>query len=237
MLDAAPAPPSLDSLRERIARLGPSRVWRPVPGPDGSLLAPGEGPDMDMLADYVGGLDVAGKSVADLGCNLGYFSFMTRRLGARSVVGLDIDPEIVRIANLLTLVHGLDQVEFRALDFLREGPESPCDMALLIDFIGRQGIAKGRLPAVAAAATAWGRRELFFTLRPAYSLDDLPLSAADLERLYPGSVRDGRFHLADTLAGLLGPAWSMRQLTTGRLSGDGKGPVAKAALLFTRVAP
>uniref|UniRef100_I2Q6R7 Ribosomal protein L11 methylase n=1 Tax=Desulfovibrio sp. U5L TaxID=596152 RepID=I2Q6R7_9BACT len=234
MLDAAPAVPSVEHLRDLLVRLGPERIWRPVPGPDGGLLAPGEGPDMDMLAGYVGGLDVAGKSVADLGCNLGYFSFMTRRRGATRVVGCDIDPEIVQVAGELAKAHGLGRVEFRAVDFLREKPDVSCDMALLIDFIGRQGIAKGRLAAVAAAAAAWGRRELFFTLRPVYRLDDLPVAPDALDRLYPGAVRDGRFHLADTLAGLLGPGWSMRQLTSGRLSGDGRAPTAKAALLFTR---
>lgn len=234
MLDAVPSPPSLESVRDLLARLGPERVWRPVPGPDGGLLAPGEGPDMDILAGYVGDLDVAGKSVADLGCNLGYFSFMARRLGATRVIGLDIDPEIVRVAGLLAKLHNLGNVEFAALDFLRERPDTPCHMALLIDFIGRRVIAKGRLAAVAAAAKAWGERELFFTLRPVYHLDDLQLSPTELDRLYPGSVRDGHFRLADTLAGLLGPDWSRRYLTHGRIPGDDAHRVSKAALLFTR---
>ena len=74
------------TLRAALAALGPGRVWRPVPGPDGTLLAPGRGPGPECLDAYVAGLDVAGKTVADLGCNLGYFAF----LAARCLLGLPI---------------------------------------------------------------------------------------------------------------------------------------------------
>lgn len=227
-------PSAQSRLRQRLAALGPTRVWRPVPAPDGSLLAPGDGCDTADLEHYIGNLDVAGKSVADLGCNLGYFTFMAKRLGAASVLGLDIDPEIIAVAEELARLHQFADVAFLACDFLRQPPPVPCDMAMLIDFIGRQIISKGRVGVVAQAAKAWGRAELFFTLRPVYRLDDLPASPETLAAHYPGFVREGAFFLAETLAQALGPDWSMRYLTNGSFA---KGPEErrhKAALLFTR---
>ena len=198
-------PPLLDDLRRRLDALGPERIWRPVPAPDGSLLAPGDGSDTTDLEHYIGNLDVAGKSVADLGCNLGYFTFLTKRLGAIQVLGLDIDPEIIHAANQLARLHQTPNISFQAGDFLRQPPPTPCDMALLIDFIGRQIIAKGRIQTVANAARAWGKTELFFTLRPVYRLDDLPTTAQTLHQHYPGFLRDNTFFLAETVAHALGP--------------------------------
>lgn len=226
--------PVLTQIRDLLDKLGPGRVWRPVPGPDGRLLARGSGPDVELLSGYVAGLDVAGKSVADLGCNLGFFSFLAARNGARRVLGCDSDPEVVVTARLLGHLYGLPRVEFTSLDFLARSPEAPCDMALFIDFVGRGVITKGKLAAVAAAAAAWARREAFFTLRPVYRLDDLPLEADRLAALYPGTVRQGHFHTVEALAALLGPQWSLRRLTDGILPGAAGPSQAKAALLFTR---
>ena len=226
--------PETAQLHRLLAALGPQRIWRPVPAPDGTLLAPGDGSDTSELERYIGGLDVAGKSVADLGCNLGYFTFMARRHGAARVLGLDIDPEIIHIANELAALHQAGNVAFLAVDFLRQPPQAPCDMAMLIDFIGRQIISKGRVGLVAQAAKNWGRCELFFTLRPVYRLNDLPATPQALDAHYPGFVHDNAFHLADALAHALGPDWSRRFLTNGRFA---KGPAErthKAALLFTR---
>ncbi|EFL51552.1 Methyltransferase type 12 [Solidesulfovibrio fructosivorans JJ]] len=218
----------LEVARRLLAGLDPACVWRPVYGPDGTLLAPGHGPGPDELESYIGNLDVVGKSVVDLGCNLGYFAFRAAWRGATRVLGCDVDPDVIRTARELARLHGLDNVDFSACDFLCGPPAAPpCEMAMLIDFIGRGVISKGRLESVAKAAAAWASKELFFTLRPAYRLDDLPASPAELERLYPGHVRGGHFHLADALAERLGPDWSPRRLT-----GSGR---VKAALLFTRV--
>ena len=220
--------PNLEAARRLLDGVDPACVWRPVYSPDGTLLAAGHGPGPDELESYVGDLDVAGKSVVDLGCNLGYFTFMAARRGATRVLGCDVDPAVIHAATGLARLHGLDNVEFWACDFLCTLPATPpCEMALLLDFIGRGVISKGRLPGVAAAAVAWASKELFFTLRPAYHLEDVPASPDALERLYPGHVHHGQFHLADALAQLLGPDWAPRRLT-----GSGR---VKTALLFTRV--
>ena len=234
MFEDTPPPPALAHIRRLLNALDPASVWRPVPAPDGSLLAPGDGCDTTDLEHYIGNLDVTGKSVADLGCNLGYFSFMVRRLGAARVLGLDCDQQIIRLAGQLASLHQLTDVEFRACDFLRQAPAAPCDMAMLIDFIGRQIISKGRVGLVAGAAKTWGAREIFFTLRPVYRLDDLPALPETLAAHYPGFVRENAFFLVEALAHALGPDWSMRYLTDGRFAKSPDERRHKAALLFTR---
>ncbi len=208
--------PTLDLIRHRLEDLGSERVWRPVPGPDGNLLARGNGPAPAELDGILDGLDLRDKSVADLGANLGYFSFLASRRGAHRVLGLDIDPEVVAVAGLLARLHGLGNVAFATVDFLASPPRRPCDLALLVDFIGRAVVRKGKLPAVVAAATAWGAREIFFTLREVYPLDELGMSADAMTALYPGTVRDGLFFTIDAVTDLLGPDWTRRPV-----AGDG----------------
>ena len=68
--------------------------------------------------------------------------------------------------------------------------------------------------AVLAAARAWGRRELVFTFRPIYRLDDLDLDEAMLKRLYPAArVEDGRFLLLEFAREFFGPDWRLEILT------------------------
>ena len=227
--------PTIDDIRQLLARLGPSRIWRPVLAPDGSRIAPaGDGREIPDLDNYIGNLKLAGKTVADLGCNLGYFAFLAQKRGAKAALGLDIDPEIIHAANQLSRLHDTAEVSFQTCDFLRHAPETPCDMAMLIDFIGRQIIAKGRVKTVVAAAKNWACREIFFTLRPVYNLDDLPLPQQALEQLYPGFIRDKAFYLAQYLAHEIGSAWTLACLQNGSFAVSPSERRYKAALLFTK---
>lgn len=229
-------PPTVDDIRRLLAELDPASIWRPVLGPDGGrIVAAGDGREIPELDEYIGNLDLAGKTVADLGCNLGYFAFLARRRGAVKTLGLDIDPEVIRVATAIARLHDAPDVAFLACDFLRVVPETPCDVAMLIDFIGRQIIAKGRVKAVVAAARNWASREIFFTLRPVYALDDLPVDQAALEGLYPGFVRDDAFYLAEFVAHELGPKWTLTCLPNCSFALSPTQRRYKAALLFTKI--
>src|SRR4051812_43804528 len=59
--------------------------------------------------------DLSGKTVLDIGCNAGFYSFELKRRGAARVLGIDHDPNYLRQAELARDVYGLD-VEFRQLD-------------------------------------------------------------------------------------------------------------------------
>lgn len=174
-------------------------VWRPVRDAAGNLLAEGTGIGEDGLSDYLPGVSFAGKTVCDLGCNLGYFSFMAARGGATRVLGLDVDPLVVEGAGLLAEMQGYENVRFRVSDFLSEPPGEACDMVLVIDFIGRGTIVKGRLDAVLDAAAALAREKIVFTLRPVYPLEDLTGGTPESLAARYGAefVYGGHFHLLD----------------------------------------
>lgn len=189
-------------LRDILQRLPQGTVWRPVRDATGELLAEGSGLGEDGLSDYLPGVSFAGKTVCDLGCNLGYFSFMAARGGAASVTGFDVDPLVVEGATLLAAMQGYGNVRFQVADFTNVPPQVRYDLVLVIDFIGRGTIVKGRLDAVLDAAARHCRERMVFTLRPIYPLADLtgsdPRSLA--ARYGDEFVHDGRFHLLDYAA-------------------------------------
>lgn len=234
-MDTPPRPvaadPSLTRLTAILGQLGEGVVWRPVRDHAGRLLAAGSGIGEDGLSEYVQGVSFSGKSVCDLGCNLGYFSLMAADQGAREVLGLDVDPLVIEAAGLLAGLHGRENVRFRVADFTAAPATETFDLVLLIDFIGRGTIAKGRLDAVLDAAVRHSRREMVFTLRPIYDLADLPTSGADdLTKQYgPQCVTDGRFHLLDYVTNRLGQ-WRADMLTPG----DAPHRRFKHAVRFTR---
>lgn len=223
-----------NALTERIvshlAAMGDARVWRPVFGPDGTLLAKGSGPSPEALADYASGVDFSNKTVVDLGCNLGLYSFMAARRGAVRVLGLDSDPGAVEGARMLAALHGLDNASFEVADFLREFPSEQADMVLVIDFIGRGVIAKGRLDAVLDSAKRYARKEVVVTLRPEYPLRELPALSRNLLKHYEGHIQDGTFLMANYAKECFGSEWDCRTLHQGRVEGF----TLKAAFLFTR---
>lgn len=78
------------------------------------------------------GVDLTNKSVCDLGCFHGYFSFKAEQAGAQKVVGLDQSPEIVGYSNKIKDVLN-SNVEFC---IWRGGEPTPrCDVALVLNML------------------------------------------------------------------------------------------------------
>lgn len=64
-----------------------------------------------------------GKRVLDIACNSGFWSLQCALLGAQ-VVGFDARSELIEQANLVKSIVGIDNVEFRVLDFWDMNPQS-----------------------------------------------------------------------------------------------------------------
>lgn len=60
--------------------------------------------------------DIEGKKVIDLGCGTGIFAIGAALLGAREVVGVDIDPDAIEIAKLQASKIGVDDI----IEFISE---------------------------------------------------------------------------------------------------------------------
>lgn len=70
---------------------------------------------MPYLVSAQGG-SLRGKTVLDIACNSGFWSLQCALLGAE-VTGFDSRPELIEQANLLKSITGLDNVEFRTMNF------------------------------------------------------------------------------------------------------------------------
>lgn len=78
---------------------------------------------MPWLLDANGGT-LAGKRVLDIACNSGFWSIQCALLGAREVVGFDAREELIEQANLIASIVGVNNTEFRVLDFWDMRPEA-----------------------------------------------------------------------------------------------------------------
>ena len=98
------------SMRARIDALGP---WFQNMRLDGEWTAPahflGDYPAV-KFAGFNDALlpDVTGKSVLDIGCNAGFYSFEMKRRGAARVLGIDTEPLYTAQARFAADVLGLD---------------------------------------------------------------------------------------------------------------------------------
>ncbi len=59
----------------------------------------GLSPSSRILLEYLNGEGLAGKTILDLGCGTGSFSFEALKAGASQCVGVDLSPEMIRNAN------------------------------------------------------------------------------------------------------------------------------------------
>jgi len=119
---------AVDLLRQEIDSLGAwfHNLRLPVPGTNGHVApqtvqtAP-EHPLGDFPACFWQYFqqaiphDLTGKSVLDIGCNAGFYSFEMKRRGAKYVLGIDHDARYLRQAEYARERLGLD-VEFRQLE-------------------------------------------------------------------------------------------------------------------------
>lgn len=101
------------SLEDRIRTLGPwfhnLRIRGVETAPDHFL---GDYPEI-KFAGFRGAIpeDLSGKSVLDIGCNAGFYSFEMKRRGAERVLGIDTDEHYLRQARFAAQMQGAD-VEF-----------------------------------------------------------------------------------------------------------------------------
>ena len=85
----------------------------------------------DWVIDRAG--DVAGKSICDLGCGSGRFVTELAACGADHVTGVDIAPEMLKIARDLARREGLETCcDFVQSDILAWQPDATFDLTLAI---------------------------------------------------------------------------------------------------------
>jgi len=75
--------------------------WRDIPDPEavnvmldpGLAFGTGTHPTTALCLQWLDGLDLTGKTVIDFGCGSGILAIAAIKLGAKNVIGIDIDPQ------------------------------------------------------------------------------------------------------------------------------------------------
>ena len=78
--------------------------WRDVPDPDavnvmldpGLAFGTGTHPTTALCLTWLDGIDMTGKTVVDFGCGSGILALAALKLGAKKVIGIDIDPQALQ---------------------------------------------------------------------------------------------------------------------------------------------
>ena len=78
--------------------------WRDVPDPNavnvmldpGLAFGTGTHPTTALCLRWLDGIDMAGKTVVDFGCGSGILALAALKLGAKRVIGIDIDPQALQ---------------------------------------------------------------------------------------------------------------------------------------------
>jgi tRNA (mo5U34)-methyltransferase len=132
--------------------------------------------------------DLSGKSVLDIGCNAGFYSFEMKRRGAARVLGLDHEPLYLEQARFASEHLGLD-VEFRQLDVYDVGQlRERFDLVL---FLGVFYHLRHPLYALEQVVTVMGDQLLFQTMERGSSEDLQPAEDYDFQET--GVFFDERF--------------------------------------------
>jgi len=192
-------------------RAGPENIWRPIYDLDGTLLAEGHEDMRDGSPDDLAQIDFFGRQVLDLGCNYGYYSFLAKRMGASSVVGIDIDEDAICGCRLLSCLYGLSGMEFQVCDFSRLALNTSFDCTLLINFIGKKSLCKGIVP-ILDIVRMHSRGDIVLSARLRYNIPrSLQVFPEHLVELYGAEyVREDSFSLVAFLRDFFG---NQRQMT------------------------
>ncbi|NDV22991.1 methyltransferase domain-containing protein [Desulfovibrio sp. JC022] len=202
-------------LKKIVAEVGEDLIWRPLYDFENKPLADGVGYEIDGIDPEFKELDFTGKSVCDLGCNLGHFSFYARKRGAKEVVGYDLEPKVIAGAKKLAELYSVENVDFCVCNFAQSEPDRTFDMGMLIDIIGKVGIRKGYLDGMLQGLERRSESEMLLTFRPVYLVvKHLSLSLEDFMEIYPkAKIEDGVFDLLSYVTEFYSENWEMSYLS------------------------
>jgi SAM-dependent methyltransferase len=202
---------NLQQLKSILLQVGPENVWRPVYAPGNKKLADGIGDQDDGLPPDLSRIDFRGKTVADLGCNFGYYTFMAKQAGAKHVTGIDKDKRIIQGCRILKEMMGIEDVSFLATDIVQSDGLGTFDTGMMIDFIGKRSVRTGVFKDYLNVLERLSRKEMILSIRPAYHVKKhLSCELKALSQKYPGDcIRNDHFYLLEYVLTCFGRNWQM----------------------------
>lgn len=217
-------------LEKILHNVGPENIWRPVYDSQNVLLAHGIADMRDGSPQDMSKVNFRGKTVLDVGCNFGFYSFLAKRLGARKVVGIDKDGQVIRGCELLKAMHGVRDVYFYSADFMTSNIPGTFDIVMLINFLGKVMVMEGIQRSLDAAERLC-LRTMIISARPHYRISKhLGGDTENIIERYPSVyVKNGRFHLMEFVHDFFCDRWDMSVI-----SPDYDDQTVKRTLLFVR---
>jgi SAM-dependent methyltransferase len=213
-----------------LKSVGPENIWRPVYDDDNVLLANGIADMRDGRPQDISKVDFNGKTVLDLGCNFGYYSFLAKQLGAQKVIGIDKDDRVIKGCNLLKAMHKIQDVYFYTQDFTNSSMHGTFDIVMLINFIGKIMVTEG-IQRLLGAAERFSQNAIIISSRPYYRISKhLGGDTENIMRHYSQAyINNGRLYLLEFIHDYFHDNWDMYVT-----SPDDDCTSVKKTLLFTR---
>jgi len=201
----------IKELKEILKTVGPQNIWQPVVVNGDKLLSDGCADPDDGLRDRDGILDFKGKTVVDIGCNFGHYSFFARRAGAGYVLGIDIDERVIRGSEILKALYDVDRVYFRALDITKANEVGKFEIGMMINIIGKDMVRTGTAKDLLSSLERLSQKEMLLTLRPRYHIKKkLQNDFQGLREKYPADyIRNGFFYMVDYAWDRFKTAWEI----------------------------
>lgn len=202
-------------IKKIVEEVGQDIIWRPLYDFERKKLSGGVGHDIDGIDPEFKGLYFKGKTVCDLGCNLGHFTFYAHERGAKEVTGYDMEPKVIRGAKKLAALYKIEGVNFETCNFAAEPATRTFDLGMLIDILGKINISKGFLIPILNGLESRSRSEMLLTFRPVYLVErHFCMSQRDFLQLYPQAhIKDGFFNLLDFTQNLFADKWEITYLS------------------------
>ncbi len=221
---------STQELNGILEKIGPKKIWRPVYDSNGKLLAEGIADERDGHPDDFSNIDFSGKTVVDLGCNLGFYSFLASQKGAEHVLGMDIDRLVIKGAEILRDLHGIEGVDFLCSDFSEPFFSRTFGLTLVVDFFGKGFITQG-IEGFLSAIERMTRDGMVISARNHYRIEKhFNGNIKTLKDIYPlNYIRNGRFYLIEYISDYFKRNWEMTIL-----SGQDHDIGSKKTLYFKR---
>ena len=225
----------MDELREFmeiLRQVGPENIWRPVYSPGNELLADGAGELCNGLPPNLEQFDFKNKTVADIGCNFGHYTFIVKRNGSRHVTGIDADCRIIRGCRILKRLFGVDGVSFLAADIADSDGLGTFDTGMMIDFIGKKMVRTGIFKEYLDALERLSKKEMILSIKPVYQIrKHLNGDFQAIREIYPGDyIRNNSFFTIDYICDRFRDRWHVEIVASNRGCGD----TDKKILYFTR---
>jgi SAM-dependent methyltransferase len=219
----------INEIKELLSQIKQEDIYRSVYDTKGNILAKGLLPTDQQLTNDFEKVNFRNKTVIDLGCNLGFFTFIAAKLCASNVIGIDQSPDVIAGSKLLADLYDLTNVNFKCFDMEKQKNNlGKFDIVVLVDFFGRANVRKKKVRHFLRLSEDLSKKYILTSFRPINRLEqDLKMTRNEFDKLYSSTyIKDNKFYLIDYINDIMDDRWSVTPVS------NYSGEFSKSKLLF-----